>query len=246
MRPRRLFTSGMQLLTTPQTLLTFLIGGIALGVLGNAAYQVLTNYFGTNNLAMLGIIIVALLVLAGVVAMLGHLAQRWRPAPPLPDKQTPHKRRGLIILISNAQTARRALAWHQETLEWCWLVCSEQSMPLATQLKTELQAEGKKADLVLINDVYDPLECRNKVDAIYTQLPAGLNATDVILDFTGMTSMASVGSVLACLDEQRSLQYTPGVFDAQLQAIQPRDPVEVVLTWGMVYDQKATTGAARV
>jgi hypothetical protein len=33
----------MQLLTTPQTLLTFLIGGIALGVLGNAAYQVLTN-----------------------------------------------------------------------------------------------------------------------------------------------------------------------------------------------------------
>jgi len=236
----------MQLLITSQTLLTFLIGGIALGVLGNAAYQVLTNWFGTSNSAMALIITIAFLVLVGVVVMLGHLARRWRPAPPLPNKQAPYRRRGLIMLISNGQTARKALAWHQATLEWCWLVCSEQSMSLAVQLKAELQAEGKKADLVLINDVYDPLECRNKVDAIYMQLPAGLNAADVILDFTGMTSMASVGSVLACLNEQRSLQYTPGVFDAQLQAIQPRDPVEVVLTWGMVPDQKATTGAARV
>src|SRR5712691_1563995 len=216
MRQRRSFVSGMQLLTTPQSLLTFLIGGIALGVLGNAVYQVLTNWFGANNSAMAGIISGAFLVLVGVAVMLGHLAHRLRPAPPLPDKQTPHKRRGLIILISNEKTARKALDWHQETLEWCWLVCSAQSMPLATQFEAELQAQGKRAKLVLINDVYDPLECRNQVDAIYTQLPAGLSPSDVILDFTGMTSMASVGSVLACLDEQRSLQYTPAVFDEQL------------------------------
>jgi len=66
MRQRRSFASGMQLLTTPQSLLTFLIGGIALGVLGNAVYQVLTNYFGTNNSVMAGIISGALLVLVGV------------------------------------------------------------------------------------------------------------------------------------------------------------------------------------
>lgn len=169
MRQRRSFASGMQLLTTPQSLLTFLIGGIALGVLGNAVYQVLTNYFGTNNSVIARIILGALLVLVGVAAMLGHLTQRWRTAPPLPDKQTPQKRRGLILLISNEQTARRALTWHQETLEWCCLVCSVQSMPLATQFEAELQAQGKKAKLVLINDVYDLLECRNQVDAIYTQ-----------------------------------------------------------------------------
>lgn len=61
-----------------------------------------------------------------------------------------------------------------------------------------------------------------------------------------MTAMASVGAALACLDEQRALQYTPGVFDEKLRVIRPRDPVEVVLTWGMVYDQKATTGAEHV
>jgi hypothetical protein len=119
-------------------------------------------------------------------------------------------------------------------------------MPLATELEAELQAQGKKAKLVLINDVYDLLECRNQVDEIYTQLPAGLSPSDVILDFTGMTAMASVGSVLACLDEQRSLQYTPAVFDEQLRAMRPRDPVEVVLTWGMVYDRQDTPGTTRV
>lgn len=245
MRQRRSFASGLQVLTAPKTLLTLLLGSVSLSVLGNSVFQVLTIWFSTTTPALVGIISGALLILCGVTWMIEHLAQRWRPVPPLPNKQTPDKRRGLIVLVSSAPTVRQALAWHHDILEWCWLVCSAQSMPLATQLKAELQAEGKKADLVLINDVYDPLECRTKVDAIYTQLPAGLSPSDVILDFTGMTAMASVGAVLACLDEQRSLQYTPGVFDEKLRVIQPRDPVEVVLTWGMVSDQKATTGATR-
>lgn len=234
MRPQRSFTSGIQLLTTPQTLLTFLIGGIAMGVLGNAVYQMLTNCFGTTNITILGISAGAGLVLVGVALMLGYLAQRLRQDPPLAGKQEPRQRRGLILLVSNAPIAQRALAWHDETLEWCWLVCSAQSLPVATQLKDALQTQGKQAELVLINDVYDPLECRNKVDALYRQLPAGLAPTDVILDFTGMTAMASVGSVLACLDEQRALQYTPAVFDEQLRALRPLNPVEVVLTWGIV------------
>jgi hypothetical protein len=79
-----------------------------------------------------------------------------------------------------------------------------------------------------------------KVDAIYTQLPAGCTPTDVIPDFTGMTTIASVGAVLACLDEQRAMQYTPAVFDETLHAIQPRDPVEVVLSWGMLENQRQT------
>ncbi len=234
MRPQRFFSSGMQLLTAPQTLLTFLIGGIALGVLGNAVYQVLTNWLGTTTITMLGIIVGAGFVLVGVAAMLGHLAQRFHHDPPLADKQEPRYRRGLILLVSNAPTAQRAIAWHHETLEWCWLVCSAQSLPIATQLKDELQAEGKQATLVLLNDVYDLFECRHKVEAIYQQLPTGLAPSDVIVDFTGMTAMASVGSVLACLDEQRALQYTPAVFDEHLRALRPLNPVEVVLTWGMV------------
>ena len=42
---RRLpLASGIQVLTAPKTLLTFLTGGIALSVLGNAVYQLLTSW----------------------------------------------------------------------------------------------------------------------------------------------------------------------------------------------------------
>jgi hypothetical protein len=242
---RRLpLASGIQVLTAPKTLLTFLTGGIALSVLGNAVYQLLTNWFTTSNSAIVGIIIVFVLVLVGVAWMIERLARRWHPAPPLPNKQPPQQRRGIIFLVSNEPTIRRALAWHRDTLQWCWLVCSEQTLPLAGKLKAELQAQGKKAELVVLNDVFDLVECRNRVDAIYTQLPAGYTPGDVILDFTGMTTVASVGAVLACLDEQRAMQYTPAVFDETLHAIQPRDPVEVVLSWGMLHDQRQTTEAA--
>ena len=242
---RRLpLASGIQVLTAPKTLLTFLTGGIALSVLGNAVYQLLTNWFTTRNSTMVVIIICAVMVLVGVAWMIEHLAQRWRPAPPLPNKQPPQQRRGIIFLVSNEPTIQRALAWHRDTLQWCWLVCSEQTLPLAGKLRAELQAQGKKAELVVLNDVFDLVECRNKVDAIYTQLPADCTPADVILDFTGMTTVVSVGAVLACLDDQRAMQYTPAVFDEQLHAIQPRDPVEVVLSWGMLDDQRQTTEAA--
>ena len=242
---RRLpLASGIQVLTAPKTLLTFLTGGIALSVLGNAVYQLLTNWLPTSNYTIIGIIIVSVLVLLGVAWMIEHLAQRWRPAPPLPNKQPPQQRRGIIFLVSNEPTIQRALAWHRDTLQWCWLVCSEQTLPLAGKLREELQVQEKKAELVVLNDVFDLVECRNKVDAIYTQLPAGCTPGDVILDFTGMTTIASVGAVLACLDEQRAMQYTPAVFNEQLHAIQPRDPVEVVLSWGMLDGQRQTTEAA--
>ena len=226
---------GSQLILTPQTLWAFVLGGVVMGVLGNAVYQLLTNWLSTSNRAAIGIALGALLALWFITWLLGRLLLRMRPAPPLPDKKTPEQRRGLILLISNEPTAQKAMAWHQGTLERCWLVCSEQkkSFETATKLKSELEQQGKKAELILIHDVFDPVECRNKIDAIYTSLPAGLNPSDVILDFTGMTSVVSVGSVLACLDEQRAIQYTPGVYKDGA-AVQPRDPVEITLHWGML------------
>ena len=50
-------SSGLELLTAPKTLSTFLLGGVALGVLGNAVYQLLTNWLSTDNSAAIRIII---------------------------------------------------------------------------------------------------------------------------------------------------------------------------------------------
>jgi hypothetical protein len=80
--------SGIQVLTAPKTLLTFLTGGIALSVLGNAVYQLLTNWLSTSNYTIIGIIMVSVLVLAGVAWMIEHLARRWRSSWRAPESRT--------------------------------------------------------------------------------------------------------------------------------------------------------------
>lgn len=231
----RSFASGLQLMFTPEALVPFLVGSLAVAILGSALYQLLTNWLGTGNVAVVKISTGALLVLTSAAWVLSSLVNRLRPAPPLLGKRPPEKRKGLILLVSNEPTSRQALEWHRETLEQCWLFCSTQSAPVAEKLRRELNEQGKRVKTELINDVFDPLEYKDKVDAIYTKLPDGWTESDVILDFTGMTACASVGGVLACLNEQRAIQYTPAQYDAALKAMQPLDPVEVVLHWGVLH-----------
>ena len=237
-------STGLALLTAPKTLSMFIVGGSALGILGNAFYQLLTNWLSTSNFAAVRIAIGAVLVLAVVQWVLSRWVQRLRPVLPVPNKQTPAPHRGLICLVSNEPTLRKALTWHQTPLQWCRLICSEQSMPLAQKVRDELREQGKNAELVFIHDVLDPVACRNTVDRLYSNLPPDLDESDVILDFTGMTSIVSVGAVLGCLDEKRPIQYTPAVFDTELKALYPRDPIEIVLSWQLL--PKPPTVAAPV
>jgi len=229
------FASGLHLMFTPEALVPFLIGSLALAVLGNAVYQLLANRLGTGNLAVVKIVAGSLLLLFGAAWFLSLFVNRLRPLPPLVGKQVPEKRKGLILLVSNESTTRKAIKWHYAVLKRCWLLCSTQSANIAENLKTELAGQDKTADVILINDVFDPLEYRDKVEAIYANLPKGWTESDAILDFTGMTACASVGSVLACLNEQRPIQYVPAHYDATLKAMVPIDPVEVVLHWGVLH-----------
>lgn len=130
--------------------------------------------------------------------------------------------------MSNEVTIRKALDYHRSALQWVWLVCSEDTLPRARALRDEMTEEVK---IVVIDDVYNPAECRRKIDDIYTHLPEGLAESEVILDFTGMTSVASVGAVLACLNAQRPIQFTPGRYNPELQRPQVLEPIEVVLHW---------------
>src|SRR5947209_15534949 len=86
------------------------------------------------------------------------------------------------------------------------------------------------AQIEEIKDAFDPIGLKKKVDSIYENLPATCQEVDVILDFTGMTALASVGSVLACLDESRAIQYVPAEYNDKGQPIKPLDPIEIVLT----------------
>jgi hypothetical protein len=96
------------------------------------------------------------------------------------------------------------------------------------------------AEIVPVENVFNPMALKEKVGRIYENLPGGLEETDVILDFTGLTALASVGAVLACLDEKRSIQYVPAEYDRQLKPIKALDPVEIVLTWRIFGEPPST------
>ena len=165
------FSTGLQLMFTPAALLPFLLGSLALAILGNAGYQLLTNWFGTTNLAIAKIGIGALLIVVAASWVLSRYINRVKPCPPLIGKKAPSKRKALILLVSNEQSSRKAAAWHEKTLKYCWLLCSAQSASIAENIKQSLVEQGVYAHLIMINDVFDPLEYKQKVETIYSDLP---------------------------------------------------------------------------
>jgi len=214
-----------------QALLYFLVGTVAVSVSGNAAYQFLTNIAGTNKRAAGAIFIVAILILLWAAWRVERIISFGTQASPLANRARPLERKGLILLVSREDTCLAAIKWHERKLEWCWLICSAQTERVADKLKGSLENDGVHAEKRIVADAFDPVVVKEMAEGIYDSLPYGLKETDVILDFTGMTTPASVGAVLACLNDERSIQYVPAEYDKRLDAVRPLDPVEIVLSW---------------
>ncbi len=217
---------------SPRYVIPFLVGAIVVGVLGNAFYQLLTNALGTSTAAVLLVIGLTLLVLLMAVGLVVWQAGRPAPYRPLvnPWRRSPQSRRGLIFLFGRGDVCREALAAHEKTLERLWLVCTPQSNTAANEFAGELRAPGRLAvEVRVVEDAHDPLAFYAAVQQILRDRPKGWPVEDVIADYVGLTAHASVGTVLACLHEQAPVQYTPAEYDANLRAVRPLPPFEVVL-----------------
>jgi hypothetical protein len=234
MHLKRDIVTGLQLMLTPEALVPFFFGAIALGIVGNAAYDGLLGVFG-GSMRTIGMIAGgSIAVMIGCALVFARVVNRVRQRPPLPGKSKPTPRKGLIVLVSNPVSLKKAVDYHAGTLEHCWFVVSAQSRPKAEPIEQSLQSQNKATHWVMVDDVYDPIEIRNKISGIYDRLPEGISEPDVILDFTGMTSVASVGSVLACLNSARPIQYTPPVFNATMQPVGAQDPIEITLDYELL------------
>ncbi len=193
------------------SLLPSFIGAIVLSVIGNSTTQLLNNTFGQTNQAVFGISIGIIIIFILIIIFTATLLNRPKIALKL-DKSPPLQKRGLILLVSNTESCKEAIRYHGDTLERCWLICSAQTRDKAKELEKWIENFSTKKILVDIKnteDVFDPREFYQAVHSIYVSLPRNWVANDVISDFTGMTSQASIGMAIACMTIGSELQYTP-------------------------------------
>ncbi len=223
------FSQVVEQFFTPRAFFPFLIGSISMAVIGNEVTRMLEKLVGETGRDALKITVGAVFVLAFCVWLLYRWLSRVEPQPVDFKQRKPEFKRGLILLVSKPETCRKAIEYHLPILERCWLVCSLQSLEVAEALRNEFRVRLQLPNPVIINDVNNPLEFADRVNEIYTHLPEGWRDDDVIADYTGMTAHGSVGMALACLAPARPLQYTPGRYDAGLQAVAPLDPIEITL-----------------
>ncbi|MEH2154955.1 CRISPR-associated protein [Nostoc sp.] len=222
------FFQAAKIFFNPETLVPFIIGTIFLSVLGNALTQILFNVFGTTTTAAVGIAFGSVLIFMFSVWFLAKSLSKMRSPEIDLGKLPPKKHKGLILLVSRDEPCKKAIEYHLPELEYCWLICSSQSLDLAKKLKQDFP-KLKIAEPIIVNDIYDPLEFYQEVKKIYNYLPPGWIIEDAIADFTGMTAQGSVGMVLASLSVQSPLQYTPAESKNGQLSGYSLNPIEITL-----------------
>ena len=216
----------------PQAIAPFLIASVSLSVVANGFYEFLRDRFQAGGWATpLVIAGGAGLVLLGAVAWLAFLLSRQTGELEGITEETPERRRGLILLVSQSELCKAAITFHQPTLKRVWLICSKTSLSVAQ----EIQRQFPNIDFTIsdppLHDVEHPQSCFRAVRQIYRErLSPGWSPNDVISDCTGMTKTATIGLVMACIGRDRPVQYTPGRYEHG-KLVGALAPIELCFDW---------------
>lgn len=222
MRPTSLSDLFRPFLETRAPLL-FLVGSLALAILGNAVYELLTTTFGARPEFLIGLVITAALIFAFVALAFQRLLQATRAASgtlriPQDQQVPPHPSLILPVGLREEGPERPILEWHlrDQTLRRCWLVASPQvrESPKLSNLRQWLLEQNVEVFVLPIDDER----------AIGPSYRAALEALDlaprlreglpVVVDITGGTAMMSVGLALAARERGIPIQYYPAQYTA--------------------------------
>lgn len=255
---------------TKNFLAFFLVGTLLFTVVSDGVSYLVWDWLGSWMERQWGIqpagfrgalTVVLLLFLLGLTY--GTNVARWlmgqlRRFPPFAVEEVPQanvaplKRTypGLIVAMSlkNHSPAEEALRFHWNQgqaphVQDCWIICTERSLPFATDLAERLTAEGATQTLRLHYGAYeventeipgeifnltvsddlvdDPNYIQQLVNAIYADAERlGLVESEVIADYTGATKGMTAGMLLACTRPERPLQYISQVNPGQIMAVQ--------------------------
>jgi hypothetical protein len=235
--------------------LLFLVGSLALAILGNAVYELLTITFGATPEFLIGLVVAAVLIFAFVAVGFQRLvraldrqgggAQNQVGA----DQQAePHA--GLILPVGlNPRGAEVAIVtWHRRgaVLRHCWLLVSPEVARNAKfgDLKQGLLDGGVTPHVVTIDDAIQAGEVYARVRAAIAEARHFADATPLIADITGGTKAMTAGMLLACLEADVPTQYwsTPRDRDGNPRLVEEGCPMKVVVR--TVFEETTTYGRA--
>lgn len=137
--------------------------------------------------------------------------------------EQPEGKKGLILLVSNPNSAMYAIEYHyitKGTLEAVWLIPSNNqessqfgssTVPIAQDIealcKALVQKQGRNLKVIIRNGV-SPADAQDTFDAVNRIFRnESYQPDELIADFTGGTKPMSVGMIMACLPSKRQLEY---------------------------------------
>ncbi|MCD6519484.1 MAG: hypothetical protein J7M05_06150 [Anaerolineae bacterium] len=132
----------------------------------------------------------------------------------LPEEiPSPPKKRGLVLLFSKEEPAQKAIDYHQERLERCWLFATPQMRARAEKFARRIERKtALQVEVVDIPEAYQAEACYDEANKLFGSLEA-IARGEVIADITGGTKPMTVGLFLACLRAGIAVQYVLAPYD---------------------------------
>jgi len=227
----------------------FLVGSMALGVMGSALFGLLTRWRGDSTTVLLLLFASAGIGLFVIAVILSALIEVRRQGTELEPNESaafePH--RGLVVLVSPGQgrSSQRSIERHlgragKPGVEHCWLLYTAQSKPEADELADRFGGRGAAFTPVPVRDFASIHSAFHAVESAISQAMAeGLGRDDVIVDVTGGTKMMTAGATLACADRRVAIQYMKGKYDAGGRLVPDVDPIPIKVVLAEVLGQPA-------
>ena len=175
---------------------------------------------------------VVLLFIPIVVVIGITIVHGFAPTRKNKGEQKPSGKKGLILLVSRAESAKFAIDFHFlkcRTLEQIWLIPSNETaseyfggssmkeVPIIEAYCQQLEhQEGRPLDVKVHEVGVSPADAQDTYDVVHRIFRRSKYEPDeLIADFTGGTKPMSVGMIMACLPRARDLEYVSGKRDAE-------------------------------
>lgn len=192
------------------------------------AQRVIERYWNPQSAVglLIGIVATVLAVLLyraliWLFRRIGYQRREIGPQPPV--------RRGLIVLYGREVTARRAILHHRQRLEFIWFILTKQTKEEFDRLPAHWWGRAIAVQEIVL-DPYKPAEASQAVEnaVVHAEIHR-VPVEELICDITGGTTAMTVGAFATCIRSGVAVQMVPGVFDKQRNAIEPLEPIEIII-----------------